>query len=283
MGGSVYWMVEVGEKVALMGGIVTGILVWGTGQWERGVRWPRRWVGVANRGLRTMNVKVVIIKGPWWKELLGHLSFLFPFFSKEGASYHYVDRTLEKHPGGGSSSIRDIEAGHEEDLSPGGDYVKLLLLPKPFSPDFRENWEHYRSEYWEKENERRAELRQSLSQRERQSAKEQGGWFWWFGWGFGRRKYRGDLSGKFSDVGEKHSLKHFSEKRRRPSFARTESHSRTTSRSSTPSNLDVEERPMGHRVRRRSTSNTSSGERRKKTKDKGSNESMKVSKLTPLT
>ena len=283
VGGSVYWVVEVAEKVALMGGIVTGILVWGTGQWERGVRWPRRWVGVANRGLRTMNVKVVIIKGPWWKEMVGHLSFLFPFFSNEGSSYHYVDHSLEKHASGlGSGFAQDVEAAREEDLSPGGDHVKLLLLPKPFSPDFRENWEHYRSEYWEKENERRAELWRSIRKRDRRLAKEQGGWFWWLGWR-GQRRYQ-DLPGKLSEV-EKSHPKHLSEKnpRRRPSFARTESHSRTTSRSSTPSNLDVEERPTPHRVRRGSSSNASGSERRKKTKSSGSNENTRVSKLTPLT
>lgn len=270
-----YWVVEVGEKVALMGGIVTGILVWGTGQWERGVRWPRRWVGVANRGLRTMNVKVVIIKGPWWREMLDHLAFLFPFFENEGASYHFVDPGMEKQSGGFG---QDVEAAREEDLSPGGDHVKLLLLPKPFSPDFRENWEHYRSEYWEKENERRAELRQLIRKRERQLLKEQGGWFWWLGWRARRRAQ--DVPGKLL---EKPHLKHLTEKKRRPSFARTESHSRTTSRSSTPSTLDQEERPPAQRVRRGSSSNTSGSERRKKTKSSGSNENMRVSKLTPLT
>lgn len=273
MGGSVYWVVEVAEKVALMGGIVTGILVWGTGQWERGVRWPRRWVGVANRGLRTINVKVVIIKGPWWKELLGHLSFLFPFFSTEGASYHYIDHSQEKHPTLGSGFTHDVEAAREEDLSPGGDHVKLLLLPKPFSPDFRENWDHYRSEYWEKENERRAELRQSLHKR------EHGAWFWWLG----RRRRGVHLPANTSAVAEKHALKHMAEKKRRPSFARTESHSRTTSRSTTPSNADLEERPTGHRARRGSSGNVSGSERRKKTRSKGSSESIRVSKLTPLT
>lgn len=79
VGGSVYWMVEMGEKVALMGGIVTAILIWGTGQWERGVRWPRRWLSVANRGLRGINTKIVVIRGPWWRELLSYLSFLFPY------------------------------------------------------------------------------------------------------------------------------------------------------------------------------------------------------------
>jgi hypothetical protein len=93
VGGSVYWVVEMAEKVALMGGIVTGILMWGTGQWDRGVKWPRRWVGVANRGLRSINAKIVIIKGSWWRETLGLLSFLFPyssFFPHSGSSFHQL-------------------------------------------------------------------------------------------------------------------------------------------------------------------------------------------------
>ena len=279
VGGSVYWVVEVAEKVALMGGVVTGILVWGTGQWERGVRWPRRWVGVANRGLRTINVKVVIIKGPWWKEMLGHLSFLFPFFSTEGSNYHYVDHATVKHGGGGK--IDDLEAAGEEDLSPGGDHIKLLLLPKPFSPDFRENWELYRTEYWEKENERRAHLRQAIRKRDRQLAQEQAGWLWWLPWR-GHRKIQ-DLPGKLGDL-EKSHLRQFSEKtKRRSSFTRTGSNSRTTSRSSTPSALDVEERPTSARIRRGSSSNTSGSERRKKAKSSGSIENMKVARLTPVT
>ena len=169
VGGSVYWVIEMAEKVALMGGIVTGILIWGTGQWDRGVRWPRRFVGIANRGLRTMNAKIVVIKGPWWKELLGHMVFLFPyssFFPSQGSSYHYSYVSSEKRTRHG----KEEEAGtiREEDLSPGGDHIKLLLLPKPFSPDFRENWELYRTEYWEKENERRAKVLRQLRQLERQ-------------------------------------------------------------------------------------------------------------------
>ena len=50
----------------------------------------------------------------------------------------------------------------EEPLQPSGSHVKLVILPKGFSPDFREGWEIYRQEYWWKENERRAQLRQQL-------------------------------------------------------------------------------------------------------------------------
>jgi len=70
--------------------------------------------------------------------------------------------------------------------------VRLLLLPKAFSPGFRENWDLYRHEYWEHENERRAALRAALraSDREkRQRARRSGsgrGWLWWTGWWRGR-------------------------------------------------------------------------------------------------
>jgi hypothetical protein len=280
VGGSVYWVVEMGEKVALMGGVVTGMLIWGTGQWERGVRWPRRWVGIANRGLRTMNAKIVIVKGPWWKEMVRHLSFLFPyssFFPGQGSSYHYVESVGEKSGSGGPrSGLEEVDdLSYEEDLSPGGDYIKLLLLPKPFSPDFRENWELYRLEYWERENERRANLRQSLRKRDRELARQQCGWLWWTGW-WERKKIlaKGDI--------EKSHHRHQLEKEgKRYSSVQGDSHSRNTSRSSTPSTLEAEDRPTSARTRRGSTT-ASASERRRKANSSASSENTHLSKLTPV-
>lgn len=185
VGGSVYWMVETAEKVAFMGGIVTGILVWGTGQWERGMRWPRRWFTVANRGLRGMNTKIVLIRGPWWKEGLAFFSFIFPYSSlfQSPGNFQYVElhpseKKTTRHPQ--FVHDEDTESGIvEEDLAPGGDFVRLLLLPKAFSPEFRENWDEYRTEYWERENERRAQLRRKVRDRERQRARQEGNWLWW--------------------------------------------------------------------------------------------------------
>ncbi len=284
VGGSVYWVVEMAEKVALMGGIVTAILVWGTGQWDRGVRWPRRWVGVANRGLRNVNAKVVVIKGPWWKEMVGHLSSLFPYsslFPSQGSSYHYVDHSLDKSSASGtrSGSEEAEETLPLEDVSPGGDYIKLLLLPKPFSPEFRENWELYRLEYWERENERRAQLRQQFKRRERQLARKQGGWLWWVGWR-GWRKAN-DTCASGGDV-EKFYYRHHVEKdtKTRHSIARPESLSQTTSRSTTPTNPDIEERPLLARVRRGSSNSTN--ERRKKVKSSMFSDGGHVLKLTSV-
>ena len=271
------------EKVGLMGGVVTAILVWGTGQWDRGVRWPRRWVGVANRGLRNVNAKVVVIKGSWWKEMFGHLSFLFPYtslFPSQGSSYHYVDHLHEKASAVGirSGSEEAEDTSHLEDLSPGGDYIKLLLLPKPFSPEFRENWELYRLGYWERENERRAQLRQRVKKRKRQFAREQGGWLWWTGWhGWKNAK---DIGARGGDLEKSHHRHHLEKDiKTRHSLAGSESHSRTTSRSSTPTNLDTEERPLFARVRRGSSNSKS--ERRKKAKTSLSSDGGHISKLTP--
>ncbi|KAI0022338.1 Spo7-like protein-domain-containing protein [Xylariomycetidae sp. FL0641] len=193
VGGSVYWVVDMTEKVCFISGIVTGILVWATGIWERGIRWPRRWFGICNRGLRGFNCKLVIIKRSWLVELMSTVGFFFTYGVASSKTGHYrfvepsilreVDRELnlnsQEHPHLPFVNGDEEKGGHEEDLSHGGDYVKLLLLPKPFSPNFRENWELYRSEYWERENERRALLKKKLDVRDSLIVKQQRGWLWW--------------------------------------------------------------------------------------------------------
>ncbi|KAK6343340.1 hypothetical protein TWF730_010931 [Orbilia blumenaviensis] len=47
------------------------------------------------------------------------------------------------------------DAFDPDDYMESGMNVKLVILAKHFSADFREGWEIYRSDYWEKENERR--------------------------------------------------------------------------------------------------------------------------------
>ncbi|KAK4177337.1 Spo7-like protein-domain-containing protein [Triangularia setosa] len=196
VGGSVYWMVETTERMCFLGGVMTGLLVWLTGIWERGVRWPRRWFTVSNRGLRGFNCKLVVMKRPWWKEALSTIGWFLTYgvFSNNGSSYRFVDPTVlrevdrelnlskDSHPSVHITNWDEEKGGHEEDLAPGGDYVKLLLLAKPFSPSFRENWELYRAEYWERENERRALLRVKLKERDLRLRREHGGWFWWLPW-----------------------------------------------------------------------------------------------------
>ncbi|KAI2607083.1 Spo7-domain-containing protein [Hypoxylon fragiforme] len=278
VGGSVYWVVDMTEKVCFISGIFTGILVWATGIWERGIRWPRRWFSICNRGLRGFNCKLVVIKRSWWVELMSLLGFFFTYgaFSSRAGQYRFVEPSLlrevdrelnlnrNEHPQLPFVGADEEKGGHEEDVSPGGDYVKLLLWAKPFSPNFRENWELYRSEYWERENERRALLRTKLKTRDRQMAKHQNGWLWWLP---GRPKVEekaqvhGFSTGEMEKPGHSRPLSIGKEnKRTRSGSFRRSSNSGGSSRSPTPP-VDAEE--GSHSRRGSMTSNTPGGRRKK--------------------
>ena len=279
VGGSVYWMVETTERMCFLGGVMTAMLVWATGIWERGVRWPRRWFAVSNRGLRGFNCKLVVMKRPWWKEALATTGWFLTYgvFSNSGSSYRYVEPSLlrevdkelnltsQGHPTLHLPGGDEERGGHDEDLSPGGDYVKLLLLAKPFSPSFRENWELYRAEYWERENERRALLRAKLKKQDKKLRKEQAGFLWWLPW----RRVITEKPHAVRADGEKvhHHPRHVAvvseHKRTRSNSTRRGSMSTvTTSRSPTPTpGLEVEE---GGVSRRASTASNASDKRRKK-------------------
>ncbi|KAF2196857.1 hypothetical protein GQ43DRAFT_342585, partial [Delitschia confertaspora ATCC 74209] len=292
IGGSQYWLVDAGQKLSFITGLVFVILFWATGQWERGVRWPRRWIGVTNRGLRGFNCKIVIMRGPWWKEFWGWVMFVVPFSGglwggggdeQAGSSYHFVSLAAERKEGlaaeqvGGKGRhhriVRDdgrVVEFAEEDVAPGGDYVKLLLLPKPFSPDFRENWEVYRTEFWERENERRRELRKKVRQRQKEIAREEGGWLWWTGWrGWPWKKSKRRAEMERMGTLHQHSASgtvHLRDRSRRPSSNLLKergregsmSHSRSSSCSTTPTpDIDLSERntsSLAARERRWSTS-----------------------------
>ncbi|KAH8884773.1 hypothetical protein GQ53DRAFT_751704 [Thozetella sp. PMI_491] len=277
VGGSVYWMVETTERVCFLGGLMTAMLVWATGIWERGVRWPRRWFAVSNRGLRGFNCKLVAMKRPWWKEALATTGWFLTYglFSNTAASsYRYVEPAVlrevdqdlnltgQNHPTLPILNEDEEKGGHEEDLSPGGDYVKLLLLAKPFSPTFRENWELYRTEYWEKENERRALLRAKLQERDRKIRKSHGGWFWWLPWRKAAVEKHPSLGR--SDSEKAHHPRHAAitgeHRRTRSNSVRRGSVSSTTSRAPTPT-LETEESGVS---RKASTASNASDKRRKK-------------------
>ncbi|SPQ25272.1 4d6ee78b-4986-4d85-9d2d-f0ac5388ccb9 [Thermothielavioides terrestris] len=278
VGGSVYWVVETTEHMCFLGGIITGLLVWATGIWERGVRWPRRWFAVSNRGLRGFNCKLVLMKRPWWKEALSTVGWFLTYglFSNNGSSYRWVDPALlrevdrelnlskESHPTVHVTNWDEEKGGHEEDLAPGGDYVKLLLLAKPFSPTFRENWELYRAEYWEKENERRALLRRKLKERDRKLRRQNGGWFSWLPW----RRAPSDKPAGSNHEKAPHHPRHAAvvgEHRRTRSGStvvrRGSMSGGTSSRSTTPT-LEGEEHPGV--ARKGSSSSIASDKKRKK-------------------
>ncbi|KAI1420304.1 Spo7-like protein-domain-containing protein [Xylaria sp. FL1777] len=276
VGGSVYWVVDMTEKVCFISGVVTGILVWATGIWDRGIRWPRRWFAISNRGLRGFNCKLVIIRRPWLVEIMSTVTFFFTYgaFSNKAGQYRSVDPAIirevdrelnlgsKEHPQLPFVSGDEERGGHEEDLAPGGDYVKLLLWPKPFSPNFRENWEIYRNDYWERENERRALLRKKLQARDKQNARQQSRLFWWFPGG--RRMEEKIQHGTGTDFEKNHYRRTSAiikeSKRTRSGSVRRGSTSAGSSRAPTPP-VDSDEASIS---RKASTGSNASEKRRKK-------------------
>jgi hypothetical protein len=285
----VYWLLDMFEKVSLISGVVMGILYRLTGQFERGVRWPARWLRTTNRGLRSMNCKVVILKGPWWREFVSALSYLLPigaWVDTPGSNYQFVEHTSHtqerRYSTLGRMREKKQEVVAEEDIAPGGDYVKLLLLPKQFTPEFRENWELYRAEYWVTENTRRADLRVKWRARKKQWARQQSPWFWWLP---GKNLLaKGQTHNTVVTHYNKTSLPPLSQLDRsgstrikRPATKDGPDHSRSSSRSSRRSSL-VE--PTEDRERRYSSASTASsigtgpavGEQRRRRKVGGASE-----------
>ncbi|EME47570.1 hypothetical protein DOTSEDRAFT_69500 [Dothistroma septosporum NZE10] len=273
VGGSVYWVIESTEKLGWCSGVVTLCLFWGTGMYERGVRWPRKFVSTTNRGLRGFNLKVVVVKGSFLSELAGWMAMLdqMGWFREDRVNFQIVPKDIE------AGMRKDEWNAHverhgllEEDIAPGGDILRVLLLPKPFSPDFREGWDTFRIEYWERENTRRATLRSIVRTRQREVAKIDGGWLWWTGWRgwrnvrfniFSGRKSRRQMELEKLAIKDKPSVERIKERRRKESLLRDGSHSRQSSQSRTPT-PDPEVGEQRRQRRGSSTHSTTVGTRR---------------------
>jgi len=295
-GGSPYWVVDVAEKTGWVGGLVTVGLVWATGMWDRGVRWPRRWIAISNRGLRSFNLKLVIIRRYWYREVFSYLALTDLISGRiRGMRFEFLPKDIEKYPQDSEKSRARLweyggrEGWIEEDIAPGGDAVKLLLLPKPFSPDFREDWDTFRTAYWEKENERRAQLRKIVKERNNRLAKQEGGWLWWAGWrGWNtfRRPKRPEMDKRPSGTRERPANPPLRREKRRESLLREHSHSRSSSvqsRSSTPDSDMRHPRKTEGRLRRESSAAGVPRSKRNPSSFDGSTPTIPRPKPSPLT
>lgn len=238
VGGSVYWVLETTYKFAWGIGVVTACLLYATGMYERGFRWPRKFVSTTNRGLRHFNLKIVITRGSMFRELFSWYNAGWLGESRS-ISYTLLPQGIDALDAKGHWNLQAKMHGLiDEDLAPAGNVLRVLLLPKPFSPDFREGWDNFRADFWERENARRTELRTIVKSRQRDVARREGGWFWWTGWRGWRktmlfkRKTRRQLDLEKLALREQVSFDKLKHSRRRDPALQGDS--RSSSRSSTP-------------------------------------------------
>ncbi|PWW72544.1 hypothetical protein C7212DRAFT_286185 [Tuber magnatum] len=200
LGRSPNYYLSLLERIGFGGGLVTACLYYATGLYHRSIVEPRRFVCLANRGLRGFNVKLVKIPLSykewvlWWWDWYTFsppppVSLHSPPARRTSTAKRRTSSVHARRPappmhnhghatsisaamvGGKSSSLlaphmeeamEDGDSGGVEEYLPGGLHLKIVILPKRFTPDFREGWEIYRAEYWERENEIRANHRREL-------------------------------------------------------------------------------------------------------------------------
>lgn len=199
LGRSPYYYLSLLEKFGFGGGVVAAFLYHATGYYHRSIVEPRQFVCVANRGLRGFNVKLVKVPLSykewvlWWWDWYTFspppASARLPPARRTSTAKRRTSSVHARRPappihthghtasisatmaGGKSSSLltphleeamEDDDNDEVEGYLPGGLHLKIVILPKRFTPDFRERWEDYRAEYWEHENEIRANHRKEL-------------------------------------------------------------------------------------------------------------------------
>ncbi|KAK9240029.1 Sporulation/nuclear morphology [Lipomyces kononenkoae] len=187
---SVYAYVHLFHKLCLMIGVVTLSLFYLSGLYSKTMVYPRKFLSNTNKGLRQFNLKVVSTHSSTSKAFVAEATraFKIAFYkiwyrprpppssyhtdstsSLHSAQAHHQQGSHRRRSSSNSSSNKPPLASKTSSARlpyyhyyyyhhkpPGGDVVKIVMLPKAFSAEFREGWEVYRQEYWEKENERRA-------------------------------------------------------------------------------------------------------------------------------
>ncbi|EGV60122.1 Spo7-domain-containing protein [Yamadazyma tenuis ATCC 10573] len=135
--------------------MITLLLYYLSGEYQKTIVLPRKFLSSTNKGLRQLNVRLVKIKTP----LIDLLSDLIREFSLFVIMtilnlIHKFDPSLKHNK---DSKIEVFFVSCQSQCQPrvGIADVKLVLNARVFNTDIREGWELYRSEFWIREGVRR--------------------------------------------------------------------------------------------------------------------------------
>ncbi|RCK54689.1 Sporulation-specific protein SPO7 [Candida viswanathii] len=142
-------------QFCLVATITTLLLYHLSGEYQKTIVLPRKFLSLTNQGIRQLNVRLVKIKTPFVDKvtdfireiLLGIISFNLKVFHK--LSPNSIQNK--------NSKIEVFLVTCQSQCQPriGVTDVKLVLNARMFSTDIREGWEMYRSEFWVNEGIRR--------------------------------------------------------------------------------------------------------------------------------
>ncbi|CAG86469.2 DEHA2C16104p [Debaryomyces hansenii CBS767] len=155
--------VRVILQFTLLALLVTLMLYHLSGEYQKTIVLPRKFLSSTNKGLRQLNVRLVKIKTPLTDSITDLIRefILFNATMCRNALHNVYPSTKNNR----NSKLEVFIASCQSQCQPriGVADVKLILNARVFNTDVREGWELYRSEFWVHEGVRRRENMMSFA------------------------------------------------------------------------------------------------------------------------
>ncbi|CAN3354885.1 sporulation-specific protein Spo7p [Diutina catenulata] len=142
-------------QLILVALLVTLMLYHLSGEYQKTIVLPRKFMSSTNKGLRQLNVRLMKIKTPWSDQVPDLLREIFlTFITYVLKVFHTISPSSAENR---NSKIEVFLVSCQAQCQPriGVTGVKLVLNSRVFNTDIREGWEIYRNEFWINEGMRR--------------------------------------------------------------------------------------------------------------------------------
>lgn len=142
-------------QLTLLALLMTLFLYHLSGEYQKTIVLPRKFLSTTNKGLRQLNIRLVKIVTPWTDSFTDLIrEILLYIIAGCLNAFHKVSEKSIKNK---NSKIEVFLVSCQSQCQPriGVTDVKLVLNTRVFNTDIREGWELYRSEFWINEGVRR--------------------------------------------------------------------------------------------------------------------------------
>jgi hypothetical protein len=142
-------------QLTLLALLMTLFLYHLSGEYQKTIVLPRKFLSTTNKGLRQLNIRLVKIVNPWTDSFTDIIREIL--LNIIGGCLNAFHKVSEKSIKNKNSKIEVFLVSCQSQCQPriGVTDVKLVLNTRVFNTDIREGWELYRSEFWINEGVRR--------------------------------------------------------------------------------------------------------------------------------
>lgn len=162
-------------KLSLVALLVTFVLYHLSGEYQKTIVLPRKFLSSTNKGLRQFNVRLVKIKMLFTDTIIDYMREIVLYFATLWLDILYKSTWLSETNVYSRLEYFLVSCKLQCQPRAGLTDVKLVLNSRVFSKDIREGWELYRNEFWVMEGVRRREhMMASVRPRRNSADKEKG-------------------------------------------------------------------------------------------------------------